>query len=173
MVSDQRQREAPPDVDLSGPASFEDFVGAEAPRVFAALRLVAGGRAEAEDLLLDALTQVWENWDRVRVTEDAPGDLFRTAMSLYQKRLSAEEPPRRRDLPTVPAPIAQLEASDEMLVALDRMDPPERLSVVLMDLFGYPSKDVGELMGIRASQVRSLAHHGRDELRHRLGEADG
>jgi RNA polymerase sigma factor (sigma-70 family) len=173
VVSDQRQREALPDVDLSPSASFEDFVGAEAPRVFAALRLVAGGRAEAEDLLLDALMQVWDRWDRVRVTDDAPGDLFRTAMSLYQARLSAEEPADTYDLPAVAAPIAQLEASDEMLVALDRMDPPERLSVVLMDLFGYPSKEVGELMGVRASRVRSFAHHGRAELRRRLGEADG
>jgi RNA polymerase sigma-70 factor (ECF subfamily) len=173
MVSDQRQREALPDVDLSGPASFEDFVGAEAPRVFAALRLVAGGRAEAEDLLLDALMQVWDRWDRVRQTDDAPGDLFRMAMSLYQTRLSAEAPARAHDLPVVATPIARIEASDEMLVALDHMDPPERLSVVLMDLFGYPSKDVGDLMGIRASRVRSLAHHGRQELRRRLSEADG
>lgn len=173
MVSYQRQRAALPDVDLSGPASFEDFVGAESPRVFAALRLIAGNRAEAEDLMLDAFMQVWDRWDGVRTSEDAPTEIFRTAMNLYQKRLSSEEPVQRRKPAPEWDPTAALEASDEMLVALDLLEPPERLSLVLMDLFGYPSKEVGELMGIRASQVRTLASHGRAELRRRLGEPDG
>ena len=173
MVSDQRQRAAPPEVDLTGSASFEDFVGAEAPRIFAALRLIAGNRAEAEDLMLDAFMQVWDRWDRVRASDDAPAEIFRTAMSLYQRRLGSEEPVRRRKAAPRFDPIAAREARDEMLVALDHLTPAERLSVVLMDLFGYPSKDVGELMGIRASQVRTLASHGRTELRRRLGESHG
>jgi RNA polymerase sigma-70 factor (ECF subfamily) len=173
MVSDQHQRAALPDVDLSGSASFEDFVGAEAPRVFAALRLVAGERAEAEDLLLDAFMEVWDRWDSVRVSEDPPGEIFRTAIGLYLKRLASEERMRRRSTPAPGDPIILLEASDEMLVALDDLDPNERLSLVLMDLFGYPSKDVGELMGIRASRVRTLASRGRSEIRRRLGALHG
>jgi RNA polymerase sigma factor (sigma-70 family) len=173
MVSDQRQRAALPDVDLSGSASFEDFVAAEAPRVFAALRLVAGERAEAEDLLLDAFMQIWDRWDRVRVSEDAPGEIFRTAIGLYLKRLTSEEPARRRKPPSPGDPIQAREANDEMLVALDHLDSSERLSLVLMDLFGYASKDVGELMGIRASQVRTLASHGRAQIRLRLGAKHG
>jgi DNA-directed RNA polymerase specialized sigma24 family protein len=42
-----------------------------------------------------------------------------------------------------------------------------------MDLYGYPSKEVGELMGIRAADVRAYASHGRAELRRQLGNGDG
>jgi RNA polymerase sigma-70 factor, ECF subfamily len=173
VVSDQRQRTALPDVDLSSSASFEDLVEAEAPRIFAALRLVTGDRAEAESVMLDAFMQLWDRWDRVRATDDAAGDLFRTAMGMYQKRLSSEEPARRRRPFASPDPIEELEARDEMLVSLDALDPEERFSLVLMDLFGYPSRDVGELLGMRASKVRTLASHGRAELRRRLEASHG
>src|SRR5215212_7321274 len=59
VVSDQRQRTAP-DIDLSSSASFEDVVEAESGRIFAALRLVAGDRREAETLMLDAFMDVWD-----------------------------------------------------------------------------------------------------------------
>ena len=156
VVSDQRQRTVLPDVDLSGPASFEDFVGEQTPRVFGALRLIAGSRAEAEDALLEAFMQIWDRWDRVRASDDAAGEIFRTAVAVYQKRLTDEEPIHRRPPSTTPDPIVELEATDEMLVALDP--------------FGYPSKDVGDLLGIGAKQVRTLASHGRAQLRRHLGE---
>ena len=173
MVSDQRQRTALPDVDLSGSASFEDFVEAEAPRVFAALRLVCGGRAEAETVMLEAFMDVWDRWDRVRASGDGPADLFRTAMSTYQSRLRSDEPVRRKRPFASPDPIEELEASDDMLVALDALTPQERFSLVLMDLFGYPSRDVGELMGVKGSRVRTFASHGRAGLRKRLEQTHG
>jgi RNA polymerase sigma-70 factor, ECF subfamily len=173
VVSDQRQREALPDVDLSSSASFEDFVEAEAPRIFAALRLVCGDRAEAEAVMLDAFMDVWDRWDRVRATGDGSADLFRTAMSTHQKRLGSDEPSRRRRSSASPGPVEALEASDEMLMALDTIKPQERFSLVLMDLFGYPSRDVGDLMGVKASTVRSFASRGRAELRKRLELVDG
>ena len=171
-MSDQRQQMALPDVDLGSSASFEDFVEAQAPRIFAALRLVAGDRAEAEALMLDAFMQIWDRWDRVRESADAAGELFRTAMGMYQRRLASEESAPRRRSRRPSDGIVQLESADETLAALDALDPNERLSLVLMDLFGYPSKEVGELMGIRASDVRMYASQGRAELRRRVGDAD-
>jgi DNA-directed RNA polymerase specialized sigma24 family protein len=172
VVSDQRERTAQPDIDLSSSASFEDVVDAESRRLFAALRLVAGDRAEAEGLMLDAFMDVWDRWDRVRASGDAPGELFRTAIEMYQRRLGSDGSVRRRKSQPTDGPIAALEASDDMLVALDALEPEERMSVVLMDLFGYPSKDVGELMGISAGDVRAYASHGRAELRRRVGDDD-
>jgi RNA polymerase sigma factor (sigma-70 family) len=171
VVSDQRERTAP-HLDLSSSASFEDAVEAEAGRIFAALRLVAGDRAEAETLMLDAFTDVWDRWDRVRASGDAAGELFRTAIALYQRRLASDGPIRRRKPLPESDPITELEASDDMLVALDALQPKERLSLVLMDLYGYPSKEVGDLMGIRAADVRAYASHARTELRRRLGNDD-
>jgi RNA polymerase sigma-70 factor (ECF subfamily) len=173
VVSDQRQRTAQPDIDLSSSASFEDAVEAESGRIFAALRLVTGDRAEAETLMLDAFMDVWDRWDRVRASGDAAGELFRTAIAMYQRRLASDGPLRRRRAFESDDPIAQLEAADEMLVALDGLEPKERLSLVLMDLYGYPSKEVGELMGLRAADVRAYASHGRAELRRRLGNGHG
>jgi RNA polymerase sigma-70 factor (ECF subfamily) len=173
VVSDQRQRTAP-DIDLSSSASFEDVVEAESGRIFAALRLVAGDRREAETLMLDAFMDVWDRWDRVRASGDAAGELFRTAIAMYQRRLASDATARRRRKP-FPAsdPLVELEKADAILVALDTLEPKERLSLVLMDIYGYPSKEVGELMGIRAADVRAYASHGRAELRRQLGNGDG
>ena len=171
MVSDQRQRTAP-EVDLTSSATFEDVVEAESQRIFAALRLVAGDRGEAEALMLDAFMDVWDRWDRVRAAGDAAGELFRTAIGMYQRRLASQGRVRRRKSSPANDPVVELELADDVLVALDALEPRERLSLVLMDLFGYPSREVGELMGIRAADVRAFASHGRAELRRRLGTHD-
>jgi RNA polymerase sigma-70 factor, ECF subfamily len=171
-VSDQRQRPSPSDA--AGAPSFEALVQEEAPRLFAALRLIARDRAEAEEVLQRALLKAWARWREVQTMSDPGTYLFRTAMSLFPKGLRRMVParPRRRSRSPSAQRIAEMEASDEVLRALSALTREQRQSLVLTDLLGFPSKVVGDMMGIRASKVRSLASQGRGELKLRLEPAD-
>jgi RNA polymerase sigma factor (sigma-70 family) len=66
--------------------SFEAFYESTHARLYAALCLVTGNRAEAEELSQDAFLRLWERWDRVAGMDDPVSYLYRTAMNLFRKR---------------------------------------------------------------------------------------
>lgn len=153
-------------------SSFELFVEAEAPSLLGALRLLTRDRAEAEDVMQEALLKVWERWERVRGLDDPTGYLYRTAMNLYRKRLRRAavairyavglRPPRDH--------LAEVESRDTVLRALATLSPRQRMSLVLTDLLDYSSQDAGHVMGVTPSTVRVLASQARAALR---GSMDG
>jgi RNA polymerase sigma-70 factor (ECF subfamily) len=75
------------DAELPSDASFEDFCDTERTRLFGALAVMSGNRAEAEEIMQDAFLKVWERWDRVSSMESPQGFLYRTALNTYLKRL--------------------------------------------------------------------------------------
>jgi RNA polymerase sigma factor (sigma-70 family) len=151
-------------------ASFELFVETESARFHGALRLLTRDRAEAEDLMQEALLKVWERWGHVRALDDPTGYLYRTAMNLHRKRLRraavavrhAISRPHRDELD-------EIESRDTVLRALATLSPRQRMSLVLMDLLGYSSEDAAQLMGVKATTVRVLASQGRAALRDSMG----
>lgn len=148
-------------------ASFEAFVDAESARFHGALRLLTRDRADAEDLMQEALLRVWERWEHVRTLENPVGYLYRTAMNLHRKRLRraavairhAVRPGTARD------PLDEVESRDEVLRALARLTPRQRMSLVLMDLLDHSSEEAARLMGVSATTVRGLAPHHRSAPR--------
>ena len=52
---------------------FEELFRAEYARLAAALQLLTGDRSEAEDLAQEALSRVYEHWDRVRAMASPDG----------------------------------------------------------------------------------------------------
>ena len=48
---------------------------------------------------------------------------------------------------------------------LEAAAPRQRAALVLLDLYGYDSKEAARIMGIRPSTVRALATQGRAVLR--------
>jgi RNA polymerase sigma factor (sigma-70 family) len=153
-------------------ASFEAFVDAESARLHGALRLLTRDRADAEDLMQDALLKVWERWDHVRTLEDPVGYLYRTAMNLHRKRLRRAAVVIRHAIRPRPSrdPLDEVESRDEVLRALATLTPRQRMSLVLMDLLDHTSEDAGRLMGVSAATVRVLASQGRAALRTGTGD---
>jgi len=155
-------------------ASFETFVDAESARLHGALRLLTRDRADAEDLMQEALLRVWERWDRVRTLEDPTGYLYRTAMNLHRKRLRRAAVAIRHAIRprTARDPLDEVESRDEVLRALATLTPRQRMSLVLMDLLDHSSEEAGRLMGVSATTVRVLASQGRAALRTGTGDDD-
>jgi RNA polymerase sigma-70 factor, ECF subfamily len=150
-------------------ASFEDFVRAEQGRLFSAMFLATGDRAEAEDLAQEALARVYERWGRVRGMGSPAGYLFATAFNLHRKRLRRPRHrlPAARDEPPDPAEVAV--TRDAVLRVLAALPPTQREAVILVEWLGMTSEDAGRTLGVDADSVRGRVHRARASLRKRFG----
>lgn len=160
--------------DLSSQESvgFEVFFEAEYQRLFGTLCLVTTDRAEAEDITQEAFIRMWRKWERVEALESPAGYLYTTAFNVLRNRLRTT----RRAVRAVIAPTVDADSSGAVddrttvLGALRGLPPRSRAAIVLTELLGYSSEEAGHILGIRASSARSLATHGRAELRRRLAD---
>jgi RNA polymerase sigma factor (sigma-70 family) len=147
--------------------SFEAFFTAERARLFGALVVMTGDRAEAEEILQDAFLTVWERWERVAAMEEPVGFLYRTAMNLFRKRLRRAAVAVRKAVHLLPRgdELAEVELRDEAVRLLERLTPRERAAIVVTAYLGYSSEEAGELLGIQATTVRVLTNRARASLR--------
>src|SRR2546426_3568933 len=72
--------------DTESALDFETFFASQHGNLFSALCLVTRNRHEAEEIMQEAFTTVWERWDRVVAMSDPAGYLYRTAMNVFRKR---------------------------------------------------------------------------------------
>lgn len=149
--------------------SFEAFVAARGPRLFATAALLTQDRGHAEDLVQTALLKTWRHWDRV----DHPEAYVRRAMvhtytSWWRRRWNGElataEPPER--------PVAwsseAVDARHDLRAALTRLPRRQRAVVVLRFYEDLSVAQVAALLGCSEGTVKSqtskaLAHLGADD----------
>jgi len=153
--------------DPAAAPSFEAFFEAQRTRLFGALVVMTGNRAEAEEILQDAFLKVWERWERVAEMDEPVGFLYRTAMNLFRKRLRRAGVAVRKAVHLLPGHdgLAEVETRDEAVRLLQRLTPRERAAIVVTAYLGYSSEEAGELLGIQATTVRVLTNRARATLR--------
>ena len=141
-------------------ASYEAFVREAEPRLRAAL-VTMYGTERGRDATAEALAYAWEHWERLATVENLPGYLFRVAQSKSRRRRTPVlfVVPEVDDRPFEPGlPQALLSLSDH-----------QRIAVVLVHGFGYSATEVGQLLGIKPTSVRSHLERGLRRLRRDLG----
>jgi RNA polymerase sigma-70 factor (ECF subfamily) len=151
--------------------SFEGFYEATFRRLFTALCLVIGDRHEAEEIAQDSFVRVLERWDRVGGLEDPTGYLFRVSMNLFRSRYRRAALGLRRTLLLAPAAnddLAAIEARDEVVRLLRGLDPKQRAAVLLTAILNYSAEEAGQMLGLRASSVRSLTTRARARMKHEV-----
>jgi RNA polymerase sigma-70 factor (ECF subfamily) len=153
------------------PRRFEDFFASEHARLFGALCFVTGDRHEAEEIMQDAFLRLWERWDRIRL-DDPSAYLFRTAMNLFRNRYRRAALGVRKTLSIATSEDAFDTVDDRDLVvrALRDLTPHQRAAVLLTGYVGLSSEEAGEMLGMRASTVRTLATRARAAIREKAGE---
>ena len=166
---------SPEEAELPGPVdepSFEGFFAAERARLFGALSIMTGNRAEAEEIVQDAFLAVWERWECVAAMDDPVGYLYRTSMNLFRKRVRKASVALRRTFNAMPEDdaLAVIEARDEATHVLGLLTPRERQAIVLTAYLGYSTADAGRVLGIKAATVRVLTTRARATLRSTAGE---
>jgi RNA polymerase sigma-70 factor (ECF subfamily) len=148
-------------------ASFEEFFDAERTRLFGALVVMSGNRAEAEEIMQDAFLKIWERWDRVAHMDSPEGFLYRTAMNVYRTRRRRAAVAVRKAVNLLPDDdtLGAVEARDEVARLLRALTPREREAIVLTAYLDYSTEETAKMLGSRASTVRVLTTRARASLR--------
>ena len=97
------EEDPPPGRGRRPPVPDEDY-----PRIVAAVGLVAGSRAAAEDAVAEALARAWERSDRGDAIDSLPAWVTRVALNLSKSRLRRlrVEARHRGAVEVVPGPRA-------------------------------------------------------------------
>src|SRR4029450_4860369 len=125
--------------------SFERFFDAERTRLFGALAVMSGNRAEAEEVMQDAFLRVWERWDRVSEMESPEGFLYRTALNVYRKRLRRAAIAVRKATTLLPEhdSLGGVETRDEVARLLRGLTQREREAIEASRYICEPSGSRG------------------------------
>ncbi len=153
--------------DTESTLDFEAFFASEHGGLFSALCLITRNRHEAEDIMQESFTRVWERWDRVVPMSDPAGYLYRTAMNVFRNRYRRAKLVLRRAVGLVPSDddLEIVESREDVIRLMAPLTPAQRAAIVLTDLLDYSSEEAAEVLGLRPGTVRTLASRGRAELR--------
>ena len=136
-----------------------------------------GSVSDAEDIVQETWLR-WAETDAARVREPR-AYLTRVASRLCLDQLKSARARRERYVgPWLPEPIVQAagfvagpaaERADDiaiaLMLALERLSPPERAAFVLHDAFGQSFEEVAATLGRSATACRQLASRARTRLR--------
>jgi RNA polymerase sigma factor (sigma-70 family) len=152
---------------VHAPGDFATFFDAEQARLLKALYFVTGNREDAADLTQEAFVRLWERWDRLDRVDDPTAYLFRVALNGFRMRARAARRAAKRLVTTkgFVDPFSDVEVREDVRQMLLELTPRRRAALVLLDLYGYDSKEAARMMGIRPSTVRALATQARAVLR--------
>ncbi|GAA2585286.1 SigE family RNA polymerase sigma factor [Dactylosporangium fulvum] len=149
---------------------FREFVRARLPRLSRAAYLLAGGHAQAEDLLQSALIKAAVQWSRISATGD-PETYIRKI--LYHEHVRSWR--RRRYLEQTTAAVPdRASAGDEtdravlrlvLEQALAKLTRRQRAVVVLRYFEDLSEADTAQVMGTSVGTVKSQTSHALSRLR--------
>lgn len=140
-----------------------------------AMRLLGGDRAEAEDVVQEAMLRLWRiapDWRRGEAQVSTW--LYRVVTNLCtdrQRRLARHARSMGDDLPDVaddrPDADARLVQADRMAAlnaALAALPPRQREAVILRHIEGLANPEIAQILGIGVEAVESLTARGKRAL---------
>ena len=157
-------------------ASFDAYVATRTPALVGHLHAMTGDRAEAQDVVQEALVRFWALGSGGRAEVRDPDAWVRTAarrlaVSRWRRahhRLGLlRAQPAARDVDPPGEDVVLLVA------ALRRLPRPQREAVVLHHLVDLPVEEVATELGIAIGTVKSRLSRGRVALRDAVGPAPG
>lgn len=163
-----------PETDRLDEVRLREFLAADYPRLVAAVRLVAGSSAAAEDAVAEALARAWERSDRGEPIANLPAWVMRAALNLATsrwRRLRTEARARER----IAHASSEAPGSDDRLdieQALEGLSRREREVTVLRYYLGFDVAETAGILGVSDGTVKTLLFRARRELAAALGEQD-
>lgn len=144
-----------------------------------AVRLLAGDRAEAQDLVQDVFAQAWKSFDRYRPGTNCRAWLYRILINKakhYQRRrytrkvipLTDHRDNGAIDNAQGPPSIPDRISDEEVLRGLDRLSNEHREIVLLADVQEFSYKDISEILTVPIGTVMSRLSRARALLREEL-----
>lgn len=162
---------------MAAPQGFEAFVAEASPSLFRAAWVLTRDAQAAEDLLQETFARMYVSWRDRRPIDQPVAYARRTLVHLHIDR------GRRRwrsevvtdDLPDAPrgdhAPLGDRVVDEVALAeALARLEPADRVVLVLRYLLDLSVADVAHTLEISDNAVRTRSHRASARLRDLLGE---
>jgi len=151
---------------VSGTDRIERLYRERGDRVWRGLLAFSGDPEVASDAVAEAFAQVLRRGDEVR---DPERWVWRAAFRIAAGELNER---RRSGLAVRPGSYEMEEPARDLVLALGALSQRQRVSVVLHDGAGYPSKDVARIIGSTEAAVRVHLMRGRRRLRELLRDDD-
>lgn len=152
--------------------AFDVLVERHQHRMYTLASRVLGSREDAADAVQEAFLRAWLALPKFRGGARFSTWLYRICVNAaHDQRLKrraepAAEPPEPADPRDR---FAERELSGELQQALDALDEPFRVAVVLADVLGCSYAEIAELTGVAEGTVKSRVFRARSELAERLG----
>jgi len=153
-------------------SDFDDWVAARGPALLRLAYVLTGNRADAEDVVQDALSRALPRWDRISAVDDPDAYVRRMVINAHT---SWWRKFRRRE-----SPVAEVRSTSvrsgardvELWQACRALPEPLRTAVVLRFYEDMEYAAIAALTGVREGSVRSRVSRGLAILRAEVGERD-
>ena len=162
--------------DATAPPDFESYVAARRPSLRRTAYLLTGDWDRAEDVVQDALTNLFLHWRRASRARSVDAYVRRTLVNSY---LSEKRRPWRRERSTDVLPetayAGPADAGDErdaLRRALATLGPSQRAVVVLRYWDDLSVEETAAALGCSTGNVKIQSARGLAHLREALGRAD-
>jgi RNA polymerase sigma-70 factor (ECF subfamily) len=147
-------------------ARLEDIYEAHGVRLWRAVVLYAGDREIANDAVAEAFAQALRRGDDLQSPERW---VWRTAFRIAAGELSRR---KREGTDLMDAGYETPAETAELLLALPRLTPKQRVAIVLHYYAGYSLREIAQITRSTPSAVGVHLHRGRRRLRELLGDDD-
>lgn len=148
---------------------FEGFIHTHERPILNYLWRMTGNEALAYDLTQEVFLRAWQRYGVIRGYEQPRSWLFRVATNLalsHMKRASSHETALEDTrTPSGSDPAWRLAESDLVRRALMQMSPKRRAALVMREVYGFSSAEVGKTLGMTETAVRMALHRGREQFR--------
>ena len=156
--------------------AFELLYREHSPRVYAlCLRLKAGDKSDATELLQDVFIKAWRRLDTFRGDCAFSSWLHRLAVNAMLENARSDQRRTARVLPMEDtsrlagaARTSGVESRMDMESAIASLPKGARLAFVLHDVEGYQHQEIAEQLSVTVGTVKAQLHRARRLLRERL-----
>jgi RNA polymerase sigma-70 factor (ECF subfamily) len=145
---------------------IRDFLANSYPRLVAAVALIAGNHAAAEDAVQEALARAWERGDRGEEFDSLPAWVTRVAINLTKSRLRRNKAEAKANSRMTAGRVEPGEPEDAIQLdrAIEALPRRQKESVVLHYYLGLDVKGVAESLGVSQGTVKTSLHRARQSI---------
>jgi RNA polymerase sigma-70 factor (sigma-E family) len=157
---------------------FDEWVALRGPALLRLAYVLTGNRADAEDVVQDALSRALPRWGRISAVEDPDAYVRRMVVNAHVswwRRFRRRESPVADPVPVsvaAPAGSGVPEGRDRVWRACLALPEAQRTAVVLRFYEDLGYAEIAALTGVREGTVRSRVSRGLAVLREELGGDD-
>ena len=153
-------------------SDFDDWVAARGPALMRLAYALTGNRADAEDVVQDALSRALPRWERISAVEDPDAYVRRMVINAHT---SWWRKFRRRESPVAAVHDSTIGSGGrnlELWQACRALPEPLRTAVVLRFYEDLEYAAIAAMTGVREGSVRARVSRGVALLRAEVGDRD-